>query len=280
MTIGVIDDAALAAANFNPTTAGYPGDKPDGTLWLGTGTEFTGVTENALFHTIDSAAGQSGSAVWRGSDELVVGIEIVETASDNAARRITQEVVDGFNAVCEQVDCSINVANNEMEPPPIDDSAFQRTWQRADKPVADGQATRTWLWGPGPNTEIITEAYDQAPGGERYVLYYDKSRMEITNPAGDSNSIWYVTNGLLATELITGRMQMGDDRFEELSPATANVAGDANDPNGPTYTTFNALLDLNSQPVGTVITQRVNRAGPGCRRDCAGGSGCDHRLRR
>ena len=42
--------------------------------------------------------------------------------------------------------------------------------------------------------------------------YFDKSRMEINNPDGDKTSPFYVTNGLLTVELITGKMQVGDNR--------------------------------------------------------------------
>ena len=56
--------------------------------------------------------------------------------------------------------------------------------------------------------------------------YYDKSRMEINNPGGDQSSIYYVTNGLLTEELVTGRMQMGDSEFDQHAPSTQLVAGD------------------------------------------------------
>jgi hypothetical protein len=32
------------------------------------------------------------------------------------------------------------------------------------------------------------EAYAQSPSGRRAVQYFDKSRMEITDPGGDPNS--------------------------------------------------------------------------------------------
>jgi hypothetical protein len=69
------------------------------------------------------------------------------------------------------------------------------------------------MWGPEANTDLLTEPFFESPGGQRTVQYFDKSRMEINDPNGDQNSIWYVTNGLLATELITGRMQLGEDTF-------------------------------------------------------------------
>ncbi len=139
---------------------------------------------------------------------------------------------------------------------------FQRTWERTDAPVADGVTARTWMWGPESFTiQGKLERYDESPGGERLVVYFDKSRMEITDLSADSNSIWYVTNGLLATELITGRMQVGNSAFTDRQPAQTNVAGDANDPNGPTYSTFGSLLGDTARPEGSVVIERVSRSG-------------------
>ncbi len=151
------------------------------------------------------------------------------------------------------------------EEPPMDmdfaHAAFERTWARTDKPVLDGLFARTWVWAPKPFTPGMYEDYENSPGGERLVQYFDKSRMEINNPGGDQNSIWFVTNGLLVNELISGMMQVGDNSFVELDPADVNVAGDPNDPNGPMYSSFGDLLDEAAQPVGTVLVQRVNRDG-------------------
>lgn len=136
---------------------------------------------------------------------------------------------------------------------------FRRTWTRTDKPVWGGQASRTWMWGPEAFTEALSEEYAEAPDGARRVQYYDKSRMEITHPDGDPNSIWYVTNGLLVKELIACELQLGDDAFELYKPAIINVAGDADDPNRPTYDTFSVVLDAAPLASGSIITQRINR---------------------
>ena len=118
------------------------------------------------------------------------------------------------------------------------------------------------MWGPSAAaTPSLLEPYVESPNGQRTVQYFDKTRMEITHPDGDRSSIWYVTNGLLAEELITGRLQLGDNTFEQHDPAQVNVAGDANDPNGPTYATFNTLMGYGAIPNGWMITQTVDRAG-------------------
>ncbi len=117
------------------------------------------------------------------------------------------------------------------------------------------------MWGPEAFTGAFVEPYAESPGEERIVQYFDKARMEITNPGADQNSIWYVTNGLLVVELITGNMQVGHHEFNPGSPAQVNVAGDLDDPDGPTYASFADLLDAEPLPVGSAIIQRVNRQG-------------------
>lgn len=138
---------------------------------------------------------------------------------------------------------------------------FQRVWARTDYPVAQGQVSRTWMWGPEAFSPVMVEPYAESPGSERAVQYFDKARMEITNPAADQNSIWYVTNGLLVVELITGKMQLGHNQFSNGMPAQVNVAGDLDDPDGPTYATFAGLLDAAPLPLGSAIIQQVDRAG-------------------
>ena len=141
-------------------------------------------------------------------------------------------------------------------------AAFQRTWQRTDEPVADARVSRTWMWGPEAFTGGLLEDYDQAPGGQRLVQYYDKSRMEITtDPVVTPDSFWYVTNGLLALELTSGQQQLGDKTFAQRDPAEVNVAGDPDDATGPTYATFGSLRDAPPVADSAPIVARVTRAG-------------------
>ena len=120
------------------------------------------------------------------------------------------------------------------------DPAFRALWRRTDD-LAQGR--RSYLWGPiDRQTYVIArEPYAEAPGGARLVEYFDKTRMERTDPTGNRAMPGFVTNGLLATEMITGRLQLGNTMFQTFSPATVTIAGDASDPDGPTYATFTAL---------------------------------------
>jgi hypothetical protein len=102
---------------------------------------------------------------------------------------------------------------------------FKAVWERADYPVATGRAQRSWLWGPAP-FDTKMEPLAESPGGTRQVQYYDKARMEINDPRADASSPFFVTNGLLVYEMISGRMQVGNNKFEQREPANILVAGD------------------------------------------------------
>ncbi len=123
-------------------------------------------------------------------------------------------------------------------------TAFETVWQRADKPVAEGLAVRSWLWGEQPG-KASYEPYAQGTQGERMVQYFDKSRMEVNHPDGNTLDPYYVTNGLLVVEMMGGEIQVGDAQFEPASPADVPVAGDLNDP-GQTAPTYAAMANVAS----------------------------------
>src|SRR5690349_24814549 len=86
--------------------------------------------------------------------------------------------------------------------------AFAQVWTRTDQLVVSGQAGRSWMWGPQPRT-ATQEQWLVGAGGQRLVQYFDKSRMEINDPQADPTDPFFVTNGLLTVELISGNMQIG-----------------------------------------------------------------------
>lgn len=140
-------------------------------------------------------------------------------------------------------------------------NSFDTTWRRTDQPVASGQTNRTWMWGPEGFTGAISEPYTEAPRGQRTVQYFDKSRMELNNPDGDPNDPWHVTNGLLVVELMSGKIQTGDSSFLPRRPSVANVAGDANDPDGPTYATLALIAGAAPLDEGELIDHTLSRHG-------------------
>ena len=137
---------------------------------------------------------------------------------------------------------------------------FAEVWAPLDQPVEAGAVERTWNWGPSA-FDVRSEQYAESPEGERLVVYFDKTRMEISNPYGDQSGNWFVTNGLLVTEMITGQQQNGDHTFVERIPANIPVAGDPDDTSGPVYSTFTQLLDAAPLSDGSAITQTLSRDG-------------------
>ena len=152
---------------------------------------------------------------------------------------------------------------------PFASAAFQRVWERTDLAVAQGKAARSWLWGDQPFVSK-QEKYTQGPSGTRLVQYFDKSRMEINDPTADPAGPWFVTNGLLVVEMMTGRIQTGNNDFQQAYPANIPVAGDGNDPaqTAPTYAAMAHLTNVYAGgtpdgriPVGTPVTAVIDKNG-------------------
>jgi hypothetical protein len=126
---------------------------------------------------------------------------------------------------------------------------FSQVWEKADAPVADRWARRSWLWGPEP-IFAGQEAYSAAPDGKRLVQYYDKSRMEINNPGVDPNDPYYVTNGLLVVEMIGGHIMLDDTNpVTATIPCTLTVAGDPrkDNPLTPDYAALAGVASIHGE---------------------------------
>ncbi len=136
---------------------------------------------------------------------------------------------------------------------------IKRVWERTDSPQARGD--RPFVWGPSPLIPTIEEPLAGLPGDRRRVLYWDKARMEVNDPNAPTDQ-WYVTNGLLVVELVTGRQQIGVNptRYAERAPAEVPF-GDLDDPTGPTFRSFGAHLAAPPLAVGAPIAQQLDRAG-------------------
>jgi len=121
--------------------------------------------------------------------------------------------------------------------------AFEQQWNSVEGTIPN-------FWGPlktarQGQTEQYVEGVYNGESGKRLVQYFDKARMEQTNPQRA------VTNGLLTVELKTGRLQLGDSSFEQRDQAFIEIAGDQDAP-GPTYATLNALVERVPQRSGAV----------------------------
>ncbi|XP_013378950.1 uncharacterized protein LOC106150599 [Lingula anatina] len=77
------------------TIAGYPGDKPSGTMWIAGG-KIRNSQKRMIQYDNDTKGGQSGSPVWTWSryNWMMIGIHGYGVGSYNAARRINYEFVE------------------------------------------------------------------------------------------------------------------------------------------------------------------------------------------
>jgi len=129
--------------------------------------------------------------------------------------------------------------------------AFQAQWNA-------GEVVMRNLWGPS-RAAPEQEPYSDASGGYRMVQYFDKGRMEADSPTDNT-----VTFGLLATELITGKVQVGKTTFQSRDPADIPIVGDAGNA-GPTYADLNGraaklLAPMPSRP-SMAVSADVSAAG-------------------
>src|SRR5205085_5069241 len=108
------------------------------------------------------------------------------------------------------------------------------------------------------------EAYTESPLGRRLVQYYDKSRMEINNPGGNTDDPYYVSNGLLVTEMVSGEIRVGNEAVITASvPCTIPVAGDPrkDNPLTPGYAALAGVASLHGEHQAPNRTgQPVNEA--------------------
>jgi len=119
----------------------------------------------------------------------------------------------------------------------------QTIWDNADGPVSRLEVTRGWLLGPAP-LAMTVERYDDSPTGTRQLVYFDKGRLDILDVNTSSNNYWSAPGGQLVTELLSGSIQLGADRWIERGTARIPVTGDLEQPDGVTYATLGKLATL------------------------------------
>jgi glutamyl endopeptidase len=95
--IGVYSDSDLLASTGN--ISGYPGDKPSGTQWYHA-RQIASVNSRKVYYAIDTAGGQSGSAVYRviSGSRYGIAIHAYGGATANSGTRIVQDVFNNLVA--------------------------------------------------------------------------------------------------------------------------------------------------------------------------------------
>jgi V8-like Glu-specific endopeptidase len=126
LPVVAMSTATLSRSDFTPAIAGYPGDKDFGTMWLGAKYSFLSVNQFTLDYDIDTAHGQSGSAIFSGNfgesfGGAIVGIHAYGYPTYNSGTRIDVGLLVDILTGCSQMGCTIDYAVESgptVTPPP------------------------------------------------------------------------------------------------------------------------------------------------------------------
>lgn len=138
-------------------------------------------------------------------------------------------------------------------------------WDQTDGPVARGEVQRSWIWGPQAISSGV-EFYPQSPTRYRDVVYYDKGRLDVINPDMPEGSIWRVAGALLISEMLSGKVQLGENEFVNRPLPQIHIAGDEGQSNPVTYAT---LAPFSSVWKPEKQSQRASSSNVGRERDRA-----------
>ena len=135
-TVAVSSTETLRTPNLNPTIAGYPGDKPYGTLWVHGQSTFDVVQPYTLTYTIDTYSGESGAAIWALASASIVGVHTLEWSSygipyKTEGRRIDQTVLNDLLNYCVVNGCTFSY---QIEPTPTATPTTSPTPTRTPNP--------------------------------------------------------------------------------------------------------------------------------------------------
>ena len=108
----VMTTDTLERADFTPAISGYPGDQVDDTQWFDQEEAFVAVGDYTLDYVIDTAAGQSGAAIFSNNlaqdfGGAIVGVHAYGGDTSNSGSRIDEELLDDVLTGCDEMGCTI-----------------------------------------------------------------------------------------------------------------------------------------------------------------------------
>ncbi|GAB4329366.1 MAG: hypothetical protein Kow0010_13700 [Dehalococcoidia bacterium] len=143
-SVGLLTTETLGQPDIMPAIFGFPGDAdPPDTMWGFAAEAFVDVSDFDLYYDIDTAAGQSGSAIFLLHDDflgLIVGIHTTGLSEGgqgvmNRGSRIDQELLDDILLGCSEMDCEIDYL--------VEEPAAQPTATATATPTATPTVTPT-----------------------------------------------------------------------------------------------------------------------------------------
>lgn len=136
-------------------TAGYPGDKPPGTMWFTAGF-FYFVDAGAIYTEMDAYPGQSGSPIYALNDRrkelFIVGVFSKESPLANLAVRFSAAHISALNNYCASLGCSFQsrVLTDSAPSTPTRTATSSPTATRTPSPTPTPTKTPTGQPTPSP----------------------------------------------------------------------------------------------------------------------------------
>jgi hypothetical protein len=106
---------------------------------------------------------------------------------------------------------------------PANKAAFDTSWNATDRQVYTSQR-QSWIWGPQPFAGAVLESYGK--DNVRVVQYWDKGRMERI---GDGKGGFLTSVGKLAWEMLTGKIDLGNNVSTDVGAAKIPLVGPIKD---------------------------------------------------
>lgn len=141
LTVAALPDSYFGASDVAIATAGFPGDKPPGSMWSSLGFDFF-VTDTRIVTLMDAYPGQSGSPIYtlsiQRNEVFVAGVYSAETAVANLAVRFSKNHLNALKKYCEPYGCSVNTLDRTTTaaPTPTPTSRATATATRTATPTA------------------------------------------------------------------------------------------------------------------------------------------------
>ncbi|WP_448576270.1 trypsin-like serine peptidase [Thermomicrobium sp.] len=116
LPLAALADSELENRSWSATLAGYPGDKPFGTLWFAPVGRLDAIGSALLATDVDAVQGMSGGPLLREDTQSVFGIVVAESFLTNFARRVTPDVARFAELFCAEVGCRLGGSRSPAPP--------------------------------------------------------------------------------------------------------------------------------------------------------------------
>ena len=134
-----------------------------------------------------------------------------------------------------------------------EEDQFSEIWSRLDLPVTQGQADRSWVWGPAAISDVMVEPSAGDRSAVREIQYFEKGRIEVRSSDAADSEVEILQGAPLVLDLIDGTASNRTASLVDLSPAEIPIAGDEDSPGSIQYADIGDLIGLDPYEEGETV---------------------------